>query len=590
MTTRSRSRALSILAVSTALVAGCGGASLQHGGAKGGKAARAATASPFPSRAALDKLAQTPVAATPGHDVATATEWKVDVAPVDAPLPVETRFAQVATKAGMNLTYAKDLRCVAREVGRFWLEHNAYPDERLKRFMIAACGMTNQLVMIADEHAEAPAELPDDQLLAQWQAKAKIPVELKGSISGVWMGRKGKRITITTAAAQAQAPVVVSPADASGHLTVRGTAPAGTEQVLALVNQGDHAVARCEQDLATPLPLFAFTCAMAEGDKTAWVEVSTRAQGRLLLRSYGLALARRDASAPLQYSAPPRRDGKAATTAADVTAAVLEGVNRTRAAGKLAPLALAPNQAATNERLAPHFFQAANASDQEKGDMVGLGLLAGWDVQGTIRNGNLYAAMLTGGGDANAWLDYALEMPIGRYTMLEANARQIAIGVAPPSTFGGIGAVVTTYQFFGGADHRADVAKVVDRIARTRVARGLPQPAVLQGMVGLGQQATLVNAGQKDAAEALEAGLLAERDRLHKSVRGWAIATNDLDSVPYPPELLAAGPVTIGVEITHTKEPGAAWGQYIVFLVMETNDAAPSPQIQAGTTARVASY
>jgi hypothetical protein len=563
-----------------ALGLGCGAEGMQHG-AKHPKAAK--PAQPFPTRATLDKLAQTPVPELPARNVATASEWTFDTTPVDAPALVETRFAQAATKAGVALTYAKELRCVARELGRFQLEHEAYPDERLKRFILASCGLTRTDVSFAEQRGEAPPELGDDKLLAQWQSKLTVPPELKGQVAGVWMGRKGKRVVIMTAASKAVSELLVSPVDASGRVEVRGTAPAGTETVLALMNQGDTGVARCEQDLAMPLPLFAFHCSMAPGDQATWIEVATRAQGRLLLRSLGIALARRDAAAPIKY-APVVHEAKPVTNGSELSVAVLEGVNRARAAGKLAPVSLAPNQAATNQRLAPHFFQASMLSDQTQGDVVGLGLLAGWDVEGTIRNGNLYAALLSGTTDANAWLDYALEMPMGRFTMLEAGARQIAIGVAPPGTVGGIGAVVTTYEFFGGNDHRAESARVFELMKRTRTARGLPAPVAIPGTKALGMQATLVNAGQKDASDALNDALIMERDRLHRSVRGWVVATNDLDALPFPAELMRGGAVSVGVEVTHYKEPGAAWGQYVVFLVMEENEGPSTPQIQAATT------
>jgi len=571
----------SLVALAALPSLGCGAEAAQHGAAKhpSMKAAQ-----PFPTRETLDKLAQTPLGALPARNVAPAAEWSFDTTPVDAPAAVETHFAQAATKAGVALTYAKELRCVARELARFQLEHEAYPDERLKRFIIASCGLTTSEVSFAEQRGEAPTELTDDKLLAQWQTKLTVPPELKGQVAGVWMGRKGKRVVIVTAAVKAVGELTVSPADASGRVEVRGTAPAGTETVLALVNQGGTGVARCEPDLATPLPLFAFHCSMADGDKTTWIEVATRAQGRLLLRTLGLALASRDPSLPIKY-APAVHDAKPAAGGSDLSLAVLEGVNRTRAAAKLAPLALAPNQAATNQRLAPYFFQAAILSDQAQGDVVGLGLLAGWDVQGTIRDGNLYAALLSGTGDANAWLDYALEMPMGRFTMLEAAARQIAIGVAPPGTTGGIGAVVTTYQFFGGSDHRAEAARVFDLMKRTRAARGLPAPAAIPGTKALGMQAALVNSGEKDAYDALNTALGMERDRLRRSVRGWVVATNDLDSLPFPAELMRGGPLSVGVEVTHYREPGAAWGQYIVFLVME-DTGATTPQIQATAVTR----
>ena len=70
--------------------------------------------------------------------------------------PFETRYAQVATKTGVHLTYAKELRCVARELARFRLEHDAYPDERLKRFIIASCGLTTANVSYAEQRRRVP--------------------------------------------------------------------------------------------------------------------------------------------------------------------------------------------------------------------------------------------------------------------------------------------------------------------------------------------------------------------------------------------------------------------------------------------------
>jgi len=584
---RGSSRGLLLVAFSAVALAGCGEAALHGNGPKRPKNKTAkATPNPFPTRDTLDKLARMPMQPQVTRNIAPAADWKVDASGADVAPPIEARFAQVATKAGAAITYSKELRCAARELGRFQLEHDASPDERLKRFIIAACGLTTPSIATGEQKGDAPKEITDETIVLQWQSKLTIPEEYRGGGVGIWMGRKGKRVVIFTTATRSQTDVVVSPSDTVGQIFVRGTAPAGSEMVLGLVNQGEHGVAHCEPDTTSPLPLplFALRCPMAEGDKTAWVEVASRAQGHVLLRSFGLALARRDPTAIPQYAGPPR-EPRPVTTAPELRAAVLEGVNRARASGKLAPVTMAPTQTSTNERLAPHFFQAALTSDQQKGDVVGLGLLAGWDVQGTIRNGNLFAALLSGTKDASSWLDYALEMPMGRYTMLEPGARQIAIGVPPPGEVGGLGAVVTTYELFGGPDHRADAARVFDRMARLRTSRGLQQPVAIQGIKALGVQATLVNAGRTDAEDALNEVLLAERDRTHRSVRGWVVSTNDLDAVPFPPEMLAAGPLNVGVEVTHHRPEGAAWGSYVVFLVMQVTGApqngVQSPQIQA---------
>ncbi|HSO31661.1 MAG TPA: hypothetical protein VLT33_04075, partial [Labilithrix sp.] len=546
------------LGVLTLVSVGCGAPEGRSANAvKGSRSGRLAPAQPFPSRQALEKLAAAPVTPLPARTVAAAPEWKLQGAGADAVAPVEARYAQVATKTGAAVTFAKELRCVARELGRFHLENDAYPDERLRRFLIAACGLTNPAIVAAESHGAADPSIADEEILADWQKKLAIPAEVRGSALGVWMGRKGKRVVIMTVAQKTSPGDMVITNEEPGQVTVRGTAPLGSETVIGLVNQGEHGVARCAQDLATPLPLYAFRCALGEGDATAWIEVAARAQGRLLLRSVGLGLARRDVAVPYAYVAAPR-DVKNVTSSAELASAVLDGVNRARAKGKLAPLTLAGTQTATNGRFAPHFFQASQQHDDS--DQIGLGLLAGWDVEGTIRNGNLFAALLSGTSNANAWLDYALESPMGRFTMLEPEARQIAVGVSAPGALGGLGAVVTTYQMFGSTDHRADVAHVFAGITKLRAARGLAQPIAMADTAALAAEATFVNTGRKDAQDALDAALVAVRNRTHQGVRGWIAMTNDLDSIPFPPELLGAPSATVGIEVTHVRNPGAAWG------------------------------
>lgn len=97
----------------------------------------------------------------------------------------------------------------------------------------------------------------------------------------------------------------------------------------------------------------------------------------------------------------------------------------------------------------------------------------------------------------------------------------------------------------------------------------------------LGMEAALVNAGRKDADDALNTAMIAERDRSGHGVRGWVFATNDRDTLPFPPELLAAGPLSMGVEVTHFRPEGAAWGSYVVFMVM------PEAAAQGATAATI---
>ena len=567
MTSPGRTLHWAILA-SLCVTTACGGATPDAKSAR--SRGKTHPAQPFPSRDSLAQIASAPVTPPPVQDVASATDWNVTIEAVNAPSPAETRFAQVA---GKSVTYSKELRCAARELARFQVEHGAQPNERLKRFMIAACGTTNQGVAGYVQSGDVPAEVTDEQVLTSWQKKITVPPELKGSVVGVAMARNKKRAVFTIAYAKPEAEMTISPVDAAGAFTVNGTAPANTEYVLGLVNQG-ASVASCEPDAAMPLPLYTFHCTMGPGDKTAWVEVGARAQGRLLLHSTGLGLARRDPTTPVSFTASGRAP-RPVKSPADLENAILEGVNRARSGAKLGAVELAATQSTTNERLAPHFFAASFGHDQQKGDLVGLGLIAGWDVAGTIKRGNLFSAMLSGTSDANDWLDYALEVPMGRHTMLGAETKQIAVGASSES--GALGAVVTGYDMFTSNDHRADAALVFRTIEKARLSRGLPVPTRMEGVPAVAQQARLVNEGRRDTDDALDAAMVAVRDHAQRSVHGWVLSSNQLEALQFPPELLGAGPLDLAIEVTHHKEQGAAWGSYVVFLVTPSPLASPTP-------------
>ena len=174
---------------------------------------------------------------------------------------------------------------------------------------------------------------------------------------------------------------------------------------------------------------------------------------------------------------------------------------------------------------------------------------------------------------------------MGRFTMLGAEARQMAIGVPMSAEVSGLGAVITTYDMFTSNDHRVDAALVFRQIEKARMKRGLPPPTRMEGVPAVAEVARLVNEGKRDAEDALDAAMVAVRDHSRQSVRGWVLTTNQLEAVALPTELLGAGPLDVAIEVTHHKEEGAAWGSYVVFMVTPSAVAgpasAPTPQIQA---------
>jgi hypothetical protein len=555
-------RLLTLVGAFALMSAACGGPE-----AKSPKAL--AVTNPFPTKGALEKLAQTTPKPLPAREVASVPEWRVDVRDLPETSPVDRFFA-----GDVRLT--RELRCVARELARVRAEHGSQPDERVQRFINGACGLASPFGVSSYQWtADVPPEATDDQLLDSWKNKVTVPPAFKGKAAGVWLARKGtKAVVMMVARDGTDAPVALSAGDAPGKVSVRGTAGADVDYVLALVNHGKGSVARCEPDRGVELPHYSFTCTLADGDPWTWIEVATRTSGRLLMRTAALLLARRDENVAVELTpGSARSQTGAASTRDEIVRAVLEGVNRARQSGNAGPLTLAPKQTVVNERLAPHFFNAEAAADAKTGDLVALGLIAGWDVEGTIKNGDLFGTMLSGAKDASSWLDYALEHPMARFVLLRPEARQVAIG-ATSAEGGGLGVVATTYSFFGAENHQASSTRVFERLAQERAARRLPPITALPDMPSLVDQARLVHAGQREPMAALDNALGTEAQRLGQPMRGWVLVTNDLDILPFPKELLAPGPLAVRVVVTHYRPEDAAWGAYLVYIV------APAPAQQ----------
>lgn len=518
---------------------------------------------PFPTKSALEKLARAPLKSKPGRAVASVPEWRVDPTDVPDVSPVERRLVE-RSSAAKRPTFTRELRCIARELGRLRAEHGADADERVQRFIIGACGRTDAGGLSTFHlSGEAPAELSDDELLEAWKGQLALPASFDGKAAGAWLTRKGTRAVVMFVGGEDRSDVTLSPSGTPGVVTVRGTAAAGVEQVMALVNQGREGVARCEPNKTATPPQFAFDCELDDEDPWTWIEVLSRKSGRVLLRATALLLARRDPSAPVELTrgaaatAPPRPDA---------VTEILESVNRARANASLTPLTPAPEQAAVNARFAAHFFDAEATNDPSTADTVALGLLAGWDVDGTIRDGSFFGTMLTGATSAASWIDYALEHPMGRFTLLAPGARQIAVG--PTTAAGaGLGVVITTYSFFGAEDAQANAKRVMTHIAEGRAARGLAPATALGDLPALVDAARLVNAGQREPMAALEQALAVETQRLGRPLLGWALVTHDLDVLDLPAELLDPGPVAVRVLVTHYHPEGAPWGAYLVYIV-----------------------
>jgi hypothetical protein len=484
------------------------------------------------------------------------------------------RSVASAHKATVRLSPA--LQCAAGETARFRVEKGSLPNESLRRFLVARCGgsSTDALPIVAG--GEAPDKTTDASIYDHTKDVIEKAVErrLIGETHralGVAAYRAGRKYAVAAIVGSDEVRLEAGPRtpDEARRVLLRGTLRRPAADAVALINQGDYGAAHCPRDPRVALPQFAFSCRLGDKDAAAWIQILVRREGRVLEDGVADLLAYEGDPAKIEYRTRTSGVPAPVSDVVSFTSALLGAVNRVRAEGKLAPLSLATKQSAQSARLVGTLIDASVNGKNDVGDGIALGLLAGWDVEGTIRSGQLLFAVVAPTRDARAWLDFALERPFGRRVLLDPDARRIAIG---PTVFQGeapaLGAVVTSYALFESPDHDGEASSALARVAAARAELGKPALAKIDGVRALADEAKLVLAGEREPFDALSAAMRSVAQRVSGTVHGFVVETNDLERAPIPEELLHAPKGALAIQVTHHRVKGAAWGQYVILYVL----------------------
>jgi hypothetical protein len=271
-------------------------------------------------------------------------------------------------------------------------------------------------------------------------------------------------------------------------------------------------------------------------------------------------------------------------TPADFTQALVDRVNGVRRVAKMPALALAAKQSAENERLTGTLLDAAVGHDDGSADKAAIGLLAGWDVDGgMIRSGGFFLGAVAPTHDVLTWLESAVERPSGRLTFLDPQSRVIAVGPSIPEGASGLGAAVTTYSLFDSEDHTADEALLLRRIDAARVARGVSPSVHVRPSDDMREASARVLHDQLTPRGALNEILAAAASDNNVGAYGFVLETNDLTTLDVPDVFLRSSQMSLALTVTHHRAPGAAWGQYVVFLLLNGLSSAPNVTAAAET-------
>lgn len=483
-------------------------------------------------------------------------------------------FARVVETSAVKPQLTNAMSCVAKAIGEFFLEHKAPPDMSVERFYLAVCGNVVPDVRVGYVTLDVPASVPEDELLKNGGPKFE-PLLGKylmpnSTHAGFWFGRKGNQVVSLIVTAKEEATIKAGPLSPNeqGDIVIEGRVNQEAQSFSGYINQGTSKAVMCAVDMSVARPAFRIVCPMDPKDETAWVQLFAMPPQRALGTVFLQALVKRSPDVVPRYAAVKYGAPAIVKTPEEFTSVVFESLNRARKTAGLNVVKMARSESTTAAKVAPHYFASAYGKEEPRNaDIIALGLLAGWDVQGMIRDAHFVSTTATT-LDANRWLSMALEMPMGRHTLFAPEMDEVALGPAILSDQGVTGALAIGYRFHRSANHSNDKAFLFSRVVQARQSMGLPEPKRLlnYGPI-IDEELAQLNAGKLTPRDAMNNIVQRSVESTNMSTRAFMVQTSSLQELQLPDEILRKKNLRMDIGVTHFKAPGAAWAQYAIVVV-----------------------
>ncbi|HEX2573159.1 MAG TPA: hypothetical protein VH877_26660 [Polyangia bacterium] len=501
---------------------------------------------------------------------------------------------EVQHRRGRSLA-VESMYCVAREIGLFYAQRQAFPSPRLELFMTSRCGAALGHVSTSYLTGEVPAQASDETIYQRWQPQVRDLVarhfEHGERLIGIWYGRLAGKAIVLVASGERyltleRLPLVPPP---DGKVVLRGELLAPADRIQGHATLGRFGFTHCELDPEVPLPRFAMTCELQPQDPWARIEISYFPPRRVL--GY-VAL-----SVMVWPATPPAPDYtrpsfSLATSASGGTAeeTFLQMVNQVRGQASLPPITLAPAQSKTAAAVAPHYFGALSKGKPDVAELVALGMMAGWEVEGQLREGRFIAPAVRNTTDIAQLLLHAVETPTGREVLLDPTARQLAMGPVVSAEHQALGALLSSYSFFDeGQGHGQDVQAFLERLGRLRAAKNLPPPVPVSGVSEHLTAATQrLQRGKAPPRTVLNELLGRVSWTLQRPVKGWFLEANSVEQMQIPPEFLRGGPLHLAIAAGHYRPAGEPWWRLVFVVVNAGAEPGVTASREAPPTATVA--
>jgi len=590
--TRLRARPRRCLAIPAGLacvaLACAGGGGAGRGAVAGGSGGGTLSdSSQFPSPAELEKLGAAPPPAPLAQlDVRAVDSWELsgpfpETIAVEPYRDAESSWGSLLDEAARRrvglVVPTQAMHCVARELGRFVLAQGGQPTASLRQFITARCNASVAQIGFQYVEGEASPELDDARLFAFWKQAVADAIQrgLRGGpqTAGIWFGREGRRAVAMVAFGQRELhlePVSPLPS-ADGVIELRGESLGAVEAVEGLVNQGRFGVRECEHVAGPELPSFHLRCPVDPNDDSALISVSVHPPNRLLGRLALVVLAWPRGRPTAVYRRPVYAESWPMLDDQNLAEGFVELLNRVRRDAGIGPLALDPGQSETAAELAPHFFASVyGQGDELVAEVIVLGMLAGWTIDGIVQMGHVTSAWSLRTTDLADLLATALEYPDGRRTLLAEDVERIAVGpmLSTEQDRESVAALFATYAMFSEKSHEAMAHRVFEKLTAERERRGVGPPERIADVTPLCQRVASSVQGGAEPRDALDGLLEQSVDILRRPVAGWIAEVTEIESLDFPEEYLRRPSLDIAVAVSHRRLEGDAWGRYVVMLVI----------------------
>lgn len=493
---------------------------------------------------------------------------------------VTERLAQ--RKSGIVLTEA--MQCYAREIGRFVAHHGELPEEDLQGFAAGLCGV---LPIASSFVYSMPSDAPSSDAAVKFfedaSAKAAASSEL-----GIWTGSDaGRHVLLATfGVPKVRLAAVEHSLEGAHQVRIRGTILAPAAWLRAYTGGGSLGFHACQptRQVSSVLPDFDLTCKVASEDPYAVFDMLAAAPQALLGRQVLMLV--------LSTGRPVRPTfHRLAIYGVPSRASLLEQFNLVRAQLGRNPLREVPVQSRTAHALVPYYFTAAANNDFDNVDFITLGMMAGWDVPGPLRDSQFLSFRGALGDGSPTFLSHLLFFPSNRAVLLDPDAKEVALATWQDERNKGVWGLLTTYTRFEPRRYPEVETALLDELDRQRQARGKPPVMRVDAVETQSIFASIMEnlaRGDIDPLRGLEQALRTFSRRMSRGFNGrvsYAVAIDGWRP-KFDGPLVEDESVAVTSKVGFFAAPNDHWGQYVGYFIFgpsfEFNKGSVIPKQQIG--------